>query len=812
MSLSAKATHLNATIKGALIGFAVRVAKRGSAKPDYFESDTPKQSGSVARHRFFTTLLQNDLFIDSLVTFFISSAINLTLMTLPYFSIGISPLTALSFTALSIIVFLILRLRPWFAPLLILSAAGIISLYHLNSGTLAERFYYWVELGTWIFIGFPEQEIIHQSSEWTIFTYLILFLVTLLIYFIMRHFYSIRLLIVAIFFFTAVFLAGGFIGRYLSLSLFIVGVIGLLPHTYFSRTKDRKKKRGKPSRPPAQLIAIPIAMLTVLLSISIFSPSGSYFRWRPLANIIDDISRLVSPASTEVTGSFDMHTLGFGISPDRLGGPVTLSDGYVLTVVSSAPDVPVLLSGAVMDYYTGYRWLHGDANNSLRFNSILWRDSRANSFDFNIPSGNSSVQDAFYSITEDITLSITYASEFYTTVFSNSAMRNISFASSVFNSDLRFNERSELYMPTPIPMGEAITVNARVINRSAPLFYDTILFLEGAVEEDFRYSAILERYTILPDSLPDIVPETALYVVGDETSPFLKATAIATWLGENFHYTLETVIPPDDVDFVAHFLETREGYCTYFATAMAVMARTVGLPSRYVIGFALFRDPLQNDIFYATGRTAHAWAEIYFYGLGWIPFDPLDWNPDMPPHSPFAFGGSWVYWYWDDYMAWGGVGDRFGYYELISLYEVPQSEINSTFIVAAVSVPLMILLIILIFFFIHKQRKYSLHHVLRKFPDLADRFGFYFSDIMRHLRALGIGIEPGETLTDYIKRIHVQVAAQGLNDDSLHTIARTQMRLNFAGLQPSSADIEIVKTFHIALIEKLRKSSTKKML
>lgn len=80
-------------------------------------------------------------------------------------------------------------------------------------------------------------------------------------------------------------------------------------------------------------------------------------------------------------------------------------------------------------------------------------------------------------------------------------------------------------------------------------------------------------------------------------------------------------MPPDNRDFVSWFLlDERQGYCTSFATAMAVMARMVGLPSRYVEGYAATPDA--DGVARVTQQNAHAWAEIYFTGFGWLPFDP----------------------------------------------------------------------------------------------------------------------------------------------------------------------------------------------
>ena len=97
--------------------------------------------------------------------------------------------------------------------------------------------------------------------------------------------------------------------------------------------------------------------------------------------------------------------------------------------------------------------------------------------------------------------------------------------------------------------------------------------------------------------------------------------ALAQYLSANTTYSLDPVVPPADEDFVAHFLETKTGYCTYYASAMTVMARTLGIPARYVEGYQLPEDAEADEAATITQAQAHAWCEIYFKGIGWIPVD-----------------------------------------------------------------------------------------------------------------------------------------------------------------------------------------------
>jgi transglutaminase-like putative cysteine protease len=108
-------------------------------------------------------------------------------------------------------------------------------------------------------------------------------------------------------------------------------------------------------------------------------------------------------------------------------------------------------------------------------------------------------------------------------------------------------------------------------------------------------------------------------------------------LSKNFRYTLKPEHDWETVDFVDGFLQAGEGYCVHFASAMVVLARTQGIPARYVEGFAL--KPLRenqgnNKRWLADGTGAHAWAELYFEGIGWLTFDPTpNRENDKPPQS-----------------------------------------------------------------------------------------------------------------------------------------------------------------------------------
>jgi hypothetical protein len=143
---------------------------------------------------------------------------------------------------------------------------------------------------------------------------------------------------------------------------------------------------------------------------------------------------------------------------------------------------------------------------------------------------------------------------------------------------------------------------------------------------------IRQTYLQLPPKLDRRIGELARRMAGTANNPFDKAIAIETYLRTNFAYTLKLAGKPG-ADPLPYFLfETRAGHCEYFASAMAVMLRTLGIPSREVNGFL---PGEYNDVagdYIVRGSDAHSWVEAYFPGSGWITFDPT------PPASPDAGG------------------------------------------------------------------------------------------------------------------------------------------------------------------------------
>ena len=151
---------------------------------------------------------------------------------------------------------------------------------------------------------------------------------------------------------------------------------------------------------------------------------------------------------------------------------------------------------------------------------------------------------------------------------------------------------------------------------------------EGLRSAGQNYPAdVTPKYLQLPAHLDSRIPKLAQEITAQAATPYDKSVAMEMYLRTKFTYTLNLQGRPED-DPLPHFLfETKAGHCEYFASAMAVMLRTLGIPSRDVNGFlpGEFND-LGGD-YIVRASDAHSWVEVFFPGKGWIVFDPTPPGP-----------------------------------------------------------------------------------------------------------------------------------------------------------------------------------------
>jgi transglutaminase-like putative cysteine protease len=188
--------------------------------------------------------------------------------------------------------------------------------------------------------------------------------------------------------------------------------------------------------------------------------------------------------------------------------------------------------------------------------------------------------------------------------------------------------------------------------------YEGVSILPVARPPQARFAAtdysqeMRQTYLQLPPNLDLRIPEMARRITSSSNNPYDKSIALESYLRTNFAYTLNLTGKPG-ADPLAHFLfVTKAGHCEYFASAMTIMLRTLGIPSREVNGFL---PGEYNDVggdYIVRASDAHSWVEAYFPGNGWITFDPT------PPSNEQATGllsrlGMYLDWFqltWNEWV------------------------------------------------------------------------------------------------------------------------------------------------------------------
>jgi len=133
----------------------------------------------------------------------------------------------------------------------------------------------------------------------------------------------------------------------------------------------------------------------------------------------------------------------------------------------------------------------------------------------------------------------------------------------------------------------------------------------------------VNKYTAIPYNISNRVKVLSYNLTKDAKSTYDKVKNIEKYFEYDFTYSLNPKPLPDDKEFVDFFLfESKEGYCSSFATAMTIMVRSLGIPARYVEGYVLPSKKTDDNLYEIRNRNAHAWVEVYFEGFGWITFEP----------------------------------------------------------------------------------------------------------------------------------------------------------------------------------------------
>jgi transglutaminase-like putative cysteine protease len=346
------------------------------------------------------------------------------------------------------------------------------------------------------------------------------------------------------------------------------------------------------------------------------SDVGSYLE-KPWQKVQDNWGRLFS--SLRYPGKLYPNSFGNVLG---LTGPVYLSEVAIMDV--QAP-IGRYWRAAVYDQYTGSSWVNNDRET------------------INLDANDSPLALPEFELRREVTQTITTFLPGRTLLFAASQPRRVNLPAWAVVS----------YVP-PLPPGEEassyIAEKDEVITPVSMLYsryplkqgqsYAVLSSVSAADEDSLRAAGdnypdwIRDRYLRLPLELPSRVRDLAEAITRDHDNTYDKATALEGYL-RDIKYNELIEAPPENQDGVDYFLfDVREGYCDYYAAAMAVMARAVGIPARVAAGYSRGQHNPETGAYRVRENNAHAWVEIYFPRYGWIEFEPTASEPAIERPKP----------------------------------------------------------------------------------------------------------------------------------------------------------------------------------
>jgi hypothetical protein len=373
-------------------------------------------------------------------------------------------------------------------------------------------------------------------------------------------------------------------------SIYFVGMTLYKQFGSYEEVVDIAKEKKQKTRYYNYNAAMIVGGVIMTLIIVISSIAVKYVPIESINKQLDKVVPTLGSIRTEFRSFGGVKTFSFSktmYSPNgsSLGGPIFDRD-YSLVMRVEAPVGGLYLRGRTKNVYTGSSWKSD--YNQYRKNVII------GNIDQDIP-------------TEELIKVTIHPDEIKTrTLFAP----YLYFLSSYNRNDVFGNQDKIFYVKDDL--------NTEYEPYNIFFVKDEFVYKYDVLEEEFR-----DSYLQLPNKGLERTTQLAKEITEGIEDPNEKMEALVNYLRENYRYTLNTQIYEGDLDFVEHFLfEEEMGYCTYFATSLAVMGRAVDVPTRYVEGYKT-SDYRDIDGYYeVTANRAHSWVEAYVEGEGWKTYEP----------------------------------------------------------------------------------------------------------------------------------------------------------------------------------------------
>lgn len=138
------------------------------------------------------------------------------------------------------------------------------------------------------------------------------------------------------------------------------------------------------------------------------------------------------------------------------------------------------------------------------------------------------------------------------------------------------------------------------------------------------------RYLRLPEKMPRSIQTLAFQLAGEIENPYDQVVAITKYLRENMTYSEKVEQPVDGKDPLVWFLfYSKTGFCNYYASSEILLLRSLGIPARLSAGYSQGDYDKDSKTYTVRMKNSHAWPEVFFPKIGWVPFEPTTAQPDM---------------------------------------------------------------------------------------------------------------------------------------------------------------------------------------
>lgn len=388
---------------------------------------------------------------------------------------------------------------------------------------------------------------------------------------------------------------------------------------------------SRPRRYALQMIASALVLMSLIISIGVSVPSMKPLLTDPYTSwIYSEKGSAGIGSGGKGSGIAGSAQSGYSVNDTSLGGGFDMDFTPVMSVKT---DVRGYWRGESKSHYSGEGWTDGDQQKSttqVRAGDILPQEFA--------PSENM----ARRTIKQTFTM---LDNKKYPVIFGINAMKSFEITDKGAGNtngigitvwepeDEELRYVSGASQPFPV----SYTVESTVLEAS-----DAELQAASVIRDDAFTAQKWEPYLQLPDNYSMRVEELAQSITAGATNNYDRAKRIEAYLRENYLYTnTPTLSLKQSSDFVDSFLfEIKEGYCDYFSSAMAIMLRTLDVPTRWAKGYApgsredlsnglmpedlieRLSDPTKGGTFRVTNADAHSWVEVYLGDYGWVSFEP----------------------------------------------------------------------------------------------------------------------------------------------------------------------------------------------